>query len=94
MDKDNSGTLSFDEVCAYIASDGGVSEEDAKSLMKQYDLDGDGVDDDEEEDAAPQEVLLGAPSGAMSFADAQRSFLYPYKHESAPKPRRETMAVI
>ena len=44
--------------------------------------------EEEEEDEEPDlEVAVSAPSGAMSFADAQRSFLYPIKHVSAPKPR-------
>ena len=43
MDKDGSGTLTFDEVSEYLANDGGVSVEEAQTLMKQYDLDGDGV---------------------------------------------------
>ena len=43
MDADKSGSLSFDEVNAAIQKDGGVSDEDATKLMKQYDLDGDGT---------------------------------------------------
>ena len=42
LDADGSGTLDFDEVKAYVAADGGVSEEEAAGLMKQYDLDNDG----------------------------------------------------
>jgi hypothetical protein len=46
-----------------------------------------GGEEEEEDDEPDLEVAVSAPSGAMSFADAQRSFLYPFKHVSAPKPR-------
>jgi len=56
------------------------------AALLSNDLDGDGIDDDDEEEE-PHEVQLSAPGGAMSFADAQQSFLYPYKHVTAPKAR-------
>jgi hypothetical protein len=43
------------------------------------------VDDD-----AKTELQLSAPSGSMSFDDGQRSFLYPYRHLSAPPTARRT----
>ena len=43
LDADKSGSVTFEEVKAYLASDGGISEEECEEYMKQYDLDGDGV---------------------------------------------------
>jgi calcium-dependent protein kinase len=43
LDADKSGSVSFEEVKAYLASDGGISEHECEEYMKQYDLDGDGV---------------------------------------------------
>jgi len=42
-------------------------------------------DDDED---GQHSVQLGAPKGSMSFEDAQRSFLYPYRHVVAPRGQR------
>lgn len=43
LDADKSGSVSFNEVKAYLAADGGISEHECEEYMKQYDLDGDGV---------------------------------------------------
>ena len=40
LDADKSGTVSFNEIKAYLASDGGISEHECEEYMKQYDLDG------------------------------------------------------
>ena len=42
LDADQSGSVSFEEVKAYLAADGGISEQECEEYMKQYDLDGDG----------------------------------------------------
>jgi len=42
LDADGSGTLSFDELSAYLSDDGGISRDEAYTLMRAYDLDGDG----------------------------------------------------
>ena len=45
LDADKSGAVSFDEVKAYLATDGGISEHECEEYMKQYDLDGEGCID-------------------------------------------------
>jgi cell division protein FtsB len=41
--------------------------------------------EDEDEAVEQTELQLQAPSGSMSFDDGRRTFLYPYRHLSAPK---------
>ena len=43
MDEDKSGSVSFDEVVAFVSKDGGVSEEEVETLMRKWDIDGDGT---------------------------------------------------
>lgn len=43
IDKDGSGTLDKAEVAKWLESDAGVSEEEVREYLKQFDKDGDGT---------------------------------------------------
>ena len=72
---------------AAAAADLGAIDRLPAALLEKTVADENEGEDGESDDAAHDGVQLSAPSGGMSFQDAQHHFLYPYRH-MVSSPRR------